>query len=62
MKLHLPKQTDTLLLQMAKESGLSKSDLVEIAVDNLIALWAKAKHEKDFIVPFDAHDGDHVAG
>ena len=61
MKLHLPPQTDAYLTCMAAEAHLSKADLVEAAVNNLIALWAKDKHEADFIVAFDAHDGDHVS-
>ena len=60
MKLHLEPEADCLLAQMSWESGLSKVELAEVAVFNLIALWARDKHEKDFVISMDAHDGDTV--
>lgn len=43
VKLHLEKQADDLLGQMAAAAGMSKTDLAEIAIFNLIALWMKER-------------------
>jgi hypothetical protein len=63
MKLNLQPETDTLLLRMAQEAHVSKADLAEIAVFNLVALWMKdheAKGDSQFVVP--AHDGADSLG
>ena len=60
MKLHLESETDRLLSQMAAEAGMSKADLFEIAVFNLIALWMKDR--EIHTVPMDAHDGAVFSG
>jgi hypothetical protein len=62
VKLSLDSKTDAMLAQMSWESGLSKVDLAEIAVFNLVALWMKDKHEADYAVPMAAHDGVDVSG
>lgn len=60
MKLTLDPQADALLAQMSWESHLSKVDLAEIAIFNLIALWMKEREIST--VPLDTHDGADVSG
>ena len=45
MKLHVrtQREADAILVQMAKEAGVGVSDMVEIAIYNLIAVWMKER-------------------
>ena len=60
VKLHLDPDADKLLSQMADEAGMSKADLAEIAVFNLIALWMKGR--AFYTIPVSAHDGADISG
>lgn len=41
VKIHLQREAVPLLREMAKEAGLSISDMAEIAVYNLIGVWQR---------------------
>lgn len=48
VKLSLDPEVDALLAQMSWESHMSKADLAEVAIFNLVALWMKDKHGEHF--------------
>lgn len=63
MNLDLDPQADALLAEMSEESGLSKSELAEVAVFRIIADWMFEREAKaNSTATLDAHDGDHVSG